>query len=203
MYCIYEITRMVNDVPTPDIIILFHPGICDFSRVLHELGIKYCVTKQGQQLCRDEGGLTLERLMDYITPEMLESYGITMVRPRETAIQVSQEPPIIGKYEAESYLRLCDAVTERLRQLYNNAKRFARRLESQQGRQNSVVATWSSEKISTKALVWANQFVSGKERNWEKFIKGKLDELTPDMCGTVAASFPAEGEPVGEWLAAQ
>lgn len=203
MYCIYEITRMVNDVPTPDIIILFHPGICDFSRVLHELGIKYCVTKQGQQLCRDEGGLTLARLMDHLTPEILEPYGITMVRPRETAIQVEQEPPIIGKYEAESYLQLRDASVERLRRLYDYAKRFARRLESQQGKQNSVVATWSSEKISTKALVWANQFVSGKERNWEKFIKGKLDELTPDMCGTVAASFPAEGEPVGEWLAAQ
>mgnify|MGYP001045447730 FL=1 len=63
--------------------------------------------------------------------------------------------------------------------LYDYAKRFARRLESQQGRQNPVVATWGSEKISTKALVWANQFVSGKERNWEKFIKSKMDELPP------------------------
>ena len=134
---------------------------------------------------------------------MLAPYGITMVRPREAAIQVNQEPPVIGRYEAESYLRLRDMVTERLRQLYNNAKRFARRLESQQGKQNPVVATWGPEKISTKALVWANQFVSGKERNWEKFIKSKLDELTPDMCGNVAASFPAEGEHVGEGLAAQ
>lgn len=196
MYRIYEMTRMVNGVPTPEMIMLFHPGMCDFSRVLHELGMKFCLTKQGRQLCRDEGGLTLKRLMGCITPEMLEPYGITMVRPREAAIKADQEPPVIGKYEAESYLQLRDNFVERFRRLYDNAKRFARHLESKQTSQHPVVATWDGEKVVTKSLVWANQYVSGKERDWHNFVKKRLDELTPDMCGNDA--FPFEEEAVGE-----
>lgn len=151
--------------------------------------------KQGRQLYHNEGGLSLKRLMDCITPEMLEPYGITMIRPREAAIKVDQEPPVIGKYEAESYLQLRDNYVERFRQLYDNAKRFARHLESKQTSQHPVVATWDGEKVVTKALVWANQYVAGKERDWHNFIKNRLDELTSGMCGNDA--FPFEEEAVG------
>lgn len=198
MFHTYEINRMVNGVPTPDIVMLVHPDTCDLPQALHDLGMKYCMTKQGQQLCRDEGGLTLERLLDYATPEMLEAYGIVVIRPKEIATRADQEPPVIGKYEVESYLRLRDNYIERFRRLYDGAKRFARHLESKQTKQHPVVAGWDGEKVTTKALVWAYQFVAGSEKDWHKFVKNRLAELTTDTHGNDADSFPFEEETVGE-----
>lgn len=177
MYRAYKYTRMINGESEQDLIILFYPKDIDLGRTLHKLGLEYCINQNGGRVPID--GLSFDQLMDNITLEMLSPYGMSMIRPNDIAIQADNTAPVIGPYELETYQESINNGYYQVKKVCKTAERIARRLESQRRHDHPVVSTWAPDIISTKAIVWADQFVNGNEPDFVKFFEKKLQEAKP------------------------
>lgn len=177
MYRTYEFTRTVNGEAKQDMVMLFYPKGTDIELTLHKLGLEYCMNRNKGKT--PPHGLTFAQLMEYITPEMLDPYGITVLWPNSTAISMDDAPPIINRYEMETYRETINYVYSRTKKVCKTAEQIAKRLETQRKQGHPAISTWAPDIISVKAVTWADQFVHGSETDLSKFFQKKLQEAKP------------------------
>lgn len=199
MYRTYQFTRMVKGKPKQDLVMIFTPKNTDLDEVLHKIGLDYCMAQTGKKEFPD--GLSLPQLIEHIKPEILASYGMTMVWPNDIAIQADNAAPIISPYELDAYRESVNKGYCQVKNVCRAAERIARRLEFQRTHDHPAISTWPPNIISTKAIVWADQYVNGNEPDLVKFFEKKLQEAKPrsnDNSRYPADAGTSNGGPVGQ-----
>ncbi len=173
---VYEFPREVNGETRKEFVILSSNFKHDFLQIVHNVAVDYCLANENRHPCK-EGGMSFGQIMEYITPKMLEPYGVTMIRLEDAAIHTDQMPPLVTRYELETIREVRRLERRHAREVVDYAERAAKRLETQRVNNHSAVAAWGPEKVAVKAASWACQFVMlSKDRNFAKFFEKKLRE---------------------------
>ena len=175
----YHYTRQVNGEPKSEIVILSSKDERDYDEILHRVGLEFCMSAQGRKLYKDIPGLSFNRLMDILTPEMLEPYDVTMYFPQDDAEQMDNAPPVVRQCEMELYRELCDKHHQQLRDIKEYGERIAKRLEALRLSGHPAISTWAPEIIPGKALSWAYQYIIGAECSFKAFLDRKIQEAKP------------------------
>lgn len=197
MYQGFEFTRMINGEPKREMVIIFCPDKTNLERALHKLGLEWCLKNQKDG--KLYGDLFFPELMEQVTPEMLAPYGISVLWPNRTLISMDNMPPIISRYELETYQEASNSGYSQAKKICKAAEQLARRLESKRTHGHPAISTWAPDIISTKAVTWADQFVHGGETDLLKFFEKKLQEAKPysgnkNQVATDAVSGEAKGQ---------
>ena len=209
---VYEYPRVVSGETRREHVYFSSDIQCDFLQIVHNVAVDLCLKNEDRQLCKEDG-MSFAQAMEYVTPEMLAPYGVTMIRSTDAAIQTDQLPPLVNRYELETIRDVRKNERRRALAVVEYAERAARRLETQRANQHPVVSTWGSEKISERAASWAWQFVVGKEKDFGEFVEKRLNrmlthpayrDLSPDHASGDPETYdstvpvPAEETAVGE-----
>ena len=173
---VYEYLRLVNGEMRREFVFFTSYMKCDFLQVVHNVTVDYCLKNEDRHPCK-EGSMSFAQAMEYVTPEMLAPYGVTMIRSTDAAIQTDQLPPLVNRYELETIRDVRKDERRRAREVVDYAERAARRLETKKANQHPVVSTWGSERISARAASWAWQFVTGEEKDFARFVEKRLQAL--------------------------
>ena len=176
---VYEYTRNLNGEARLEIVMLLSKDECDFDEILHRVGLEFCLSLRGKHLQKNKSGMTFGEFMDYLTPEMLEPYGVVMYRLRDGAQQMDGAAPLVSHCEMELFQKLCDDHIRELRGIREYGERIAKRLETQRTHGHPAISTWDSNTILGKAIVWACLFVNGGESDFMTFFNRKLGEAKP------------------------
>lgn len=173
---VYEYLRLVNGEMRREFVFFTSYMKCDFLQVVHNVTVDYCLKNEDRHPCKEDG-MSFAQAMEYVTPEMLAPYGVTMIRSTDAAIQTDQLPPLVSRFELETIREVRKDERRRALAVVEYAERAARRLETQKANQHPVVSTWGSEKISARAASWACQFVVGKEKDFGEFVEKRLNRM--------------------------
>lgn len=176
---VYEYTRNLNGEARLEIVMLASKNECDFDEILHRVGLEFCLSLRGRHLHKKMSGLTFGEFMDFLTPEMLNPYGVVMYRLRDGAQQMDGAAPVVSHCEMELFQKLCDDHIRELRGIREYGERIAKRLEAQRRNGHPAISTWDPNIIPGKAIVWAYLYVTGNEPDFTTFFNRKLGEAQP------------------------
>lgn len=176
---VYEYPRVVDGEMKKEFVILSSNFNRDFLQVVHDVAVDYCLKNENRRPCKGDG-MSFGQIMGCITPEMLEPYGVTMLRLDDMAVQTDQMPPLVTRYELETIRAVRRLERRHAREVVDFAERAARRLETQRARKNPGVSNWGPEQVAVKAASWASQYVmlEGK-KDFARFFNQKLRETLP------------------------
>lgn len=176
---VYGFPRVVDGETKKEFVVLSSNFNRDFLQVVHDVAVDYCLDNENRHLCK-EGGMSFGQIMEFITPEMLEPYGVTMLRLDDMAVQTDQMSPLVTRYELETIRAVRRLERRHAREVVDFAERAAQRLETQRARNHPGVSAWGPEKVAVKAASWASQYVmmSGK-KDFARFFEKKLKETLP------------------------
>lgn len=198
---VYEYTRNLNGEARLEIVMLLSKDECDFDEILHRVGLEFCLSLRGKHLHKKMSGLTFGEFMDYLTPEMLEPYGVVMYRLRDGAQQMDGAAPVVSHCEMELFQKLCDDHIRELRGIREYGERIAKCLEFQRTHGHPAISTWDPVLIPGRALAWAYYYVTGNEQDFMTFFNRKLGEAQPHaapgakpLVGTDAGSDDPAGQ---------
>lgn len=180
--CTYEYIRQLNGEPRLEIVTLSSKGERDFDEVLHRVGLEFCMSPQGRKLCKNISGLSLEQLLDIITPEMLVPDGVTMERLRGCAVQKDNVPPVVSWCEIKLCREICDRYNQQLRDMKKYAELIAGHLEAYRLSGHPAISAWAPEIIPSKSISWAYQYVTEKDEmrcSLATFLERKIQEAKP------------------------
>lgn len=174
---VYEYSRLVNGEMRREFVVFSSEKKRDILQAVHNAAVDFCVQHANKRPCK-EGGMSFAEIMEFITPEMLAPYDVTMIRPGDVAIQADQLPLLISRYELEFIRDVRSTEWYRSRRVVDYAARAAKRLEKQKAKQHPIISTWDAEKMTVKASSWACEFAMGREKNFGKFFDKKLKDLS-------------------------
>lgn len=191
---IYELEKNDNGVTKPEYVLVSYMN-ANFDKTMHDLGLEFCRdTKRGRELYDRGNGLTLEQLLDNAPPELCARYGIRITRLNQKAIPANQERDVLGRFEVHTYRDAASDFHEKFRRVYQAARRIASQLETQRANHHPALEGWGAEKVSAKALVLANQFVTKKEFDLGLFVKKALSELPVKQGDRATAQTPVDAD---------
>ena len=198
---VYKYTRNLNGESRLEIVMLLSKDECDFKEILHRVGLEFCLSLRGRHLHKKMSWMTFGEFMDFLTPEMLKSYGVSMYRLRDGAQQMDDAAPVVSHCEMELFQKLCDDHIRELRGIREYGERIAKCLEFQRTHGHPAISTWDPVLIPGRALAWAYYYVTGNEQDFMTFFNRKLGEAQPHaapgakpLVGTDAGSDDPAGQ---------
>ena len=176
---VYGFSRKVNGETKKEFIVLGSNFNRNFLQIVHDVAVDYCLNNENRHPCK-EGGMSFGEAMEFITPKMLEPYGVTMLRLDDVAVQTDQMAPLVSRYELETIREVRRLERRHAREVVDFAERAARRLETQRAKNHPGVSAWGPETVAVKAASWACQYVmmNGK-KDFARFFEKKLRETLP------------------------
>ncbi len=175
-YQAFRYSKEVNGQRRQESVVIGCPRTCDLEEALHEIGLRYCMSSRASSLYQD--GLTFGHLVENLTREMIEPYGICVIWPKNGTL-MDTKPPIINPYELRCHDNDYIREQTRIRQIRDVAQSYTRRLGQLKEAQHPVVSTWDAETMADKAVAWASHFVLTKRTDRGAFFEQKLKKATP------------------------